>query len=373
VPVDHFFDRPQAAAKLKHEILSGYLRPFVQKVGSRAPGNTVAYLDGYAGPGQYEDQSRGSPAIAIDVADLVAHVDHVIGHLVEADDAWYEKLKNYVATQQPTWTVYHGRIENYLDQILASVGGLPLFAFLDPFGLGLPLSTLTGKLLQRPSGRRGRVPTEVLLNFSLSGLRRNAGHLTSSKRVGTYELARETIIKLGGKWWHSIWVDGSEGSRELQVLDGYLKKLKHEAPDWHQFIVPVSDRWKGKPDYFLIFLTQHLDGIWLFNQSVSSALERYRLFCLSESGQLDLEPLSQREQAWVDDVAGNIRGLLLSGAFAVLDKTSEVYGHTLGFAREKHVRKAIKQLHAEGVTSTTGIGDIPTMRVVPLTETFQVR
>ena len=91
-----FFERPQAAAKLKHEILGGYLRPFVQKVGSTAPGKTVAYLDGYAGPGQYDDATPGSPAIAVGVADVVANVDSVVGHLVESDPACHEALRKLI-------------------------------------------------------------------------------------------------------------------------------------------------------------------------------------------------------------------------------------------------------------------------------------
>ena len=59
-----------------------------------------------------------------------------------------------------------------LNRVLNAAEGLPLFLFLDPCGLGIPFSDLTGML----SGPRRDTwpPTEVLLNFSLEAVRRPA-------------------------------------------------------------------------------------------------------------------------------------------------------------------------------------------------------
>jgi hypothetical protein len=76
----------------------------------------------------------------------------------------------------------------------------------------------------------------VLLNFSLPGLRRNAGHLTSTKTTGSYPAARATIIKrlddtLGGEWWQPIWRSG-DADREQRILDGYLERLRKLPGDF---------------------------------------------------------------------------------------------------------------------------------------------
>jgi hypothetical protein len=172
---------------------------------------------------------------------------------------------------------------------------------------------------------------------------------------------------MGGDWWQKMWTDEPAETRELKVFEEYLKRLCSGAGSWSAFTVPVSDRWKGPIDYYLVLLTQHPDGAWLFNDTVSNALEKYRKHCLEESGQLDLEPLSDREPLWINAIAANIEILLSAGSFVVKDEVKAVYGDTLGFAREKHVRKAVKQLYGANLTSTNGVGKIPPMRVVPTT------
>ena len=56
-----FFARKQAAAVLKHGILSRYPTIFASMAGSGEP--EVVLYDAYAGPGKYEDGSPGSPLL----------------------------------------------------------------------------------------------------------------------------------------------------------------------------------------------------------------------------------------------------------------------------------------------------------------------
>jgi hypothetical protein len=68
---ESFFEAQRPAALLKHGILGRYLRPYVVKTGSKSRHGRVAYVDGYAGPGTYDDGSAGSPALAVDAARVV--------------------------------------------------------------------------------------------------------------------------------------------------------------------------------------------------------------------------------------------------------------------------------------------------------------
>lgn len=43
------------------------------------------------------------------------------------------------------------------------------------------------------------------------------------------------------------------------------------------------------------------------------------------------------------------------GDFRIIDRTVEVYGRLLGQAREKHVRRAVKDLHRDGVVANDGM------------------
>lgn len=93
---DPFFVSKSAAAVLKHGILNRYLTPFVSKVGSTSTGHRVALLDGYAGPGRYEDGTSGSPALLAATASTVKTYRTVECHFVEQKRASYRLLTSFL-------------------------------------------------------------------------------------------------------------------------------------------------------------------------------------------------------------------------------------------------------------------------------------
>lgn len=372
-----FFAGKQPAAVLKHELLSRYLRVYVQKTGSTSKDKRVAYVDGYAGPGTYDDGSEGSPAVAVQTAAAVRGAnDRIDGYFIEKESSSVEALADYLKAEGLAWPVFQGDVEDALPQVLDMIHkDTSLFVFLDPFGLGVPMDLL-GRILDRTGPvrygyRTEGAATEVLLNFSFPGLRRNAGHLMSEKGDSRYRRARESIIArvdatLGGDWWHDIWAQGAE-DREDVILRGYLDRLSALGPGgWSWWSVPVADGWDRRPSYRLIQLTQHRDGHWEFHETLSNAVEPYRTACHEYEGKMDLEPLEQREAQWVEEIKKNVEELLSTGkSFGVQDKLGEVFGEAKGLARTKHLRKAVKELHKEGKTSTTGVGDMQDMRIKP--------
>jgi three-Cys-motif partner protein len=192
---DSFFESPKPAAALKHGVLRRYLRPFVQLTGSTSDGGRVAYLDGYAGPGEYDDGSPGSPAVAVDIAKVVvdeAGKLRIDGYFVEENVDNVDALKQLFLKYNMRWPVFEGDVKDHLPSIVKGLHpNVPLLAFLDPFGLGIPLKMIETELLARSgpvigTRRTGGAATEVLLNFSFAGLRRRAGHLVSTAEYGPY-------------------------------------------------------------------------------------------------------------------------------------------------------------------------------------------
>lgn len=372
---DPFFDERRGAAVLKHEIIRQYLHPFVSKVGVAAPGNRVVYLDGFAGAGVYEDGSPGSPALAAATAEKIASFRDLECIYVEEDRETLIKLRRVLVATSHKWQALEGRIEDKLDEVLDLAGKAPMFAFFDPFGLGISFDALEEKVLARSArlptiGRTGP-PTEVLLNFSLPGLRRVAGHLTAQSDNPTYQKARMTLLSrldavLGGDYWRDIFLRREQDWTD-QVLSGYLEKLKSAAGKWAYWSVPVSNSETSSPIYHLIFLTQHADGIWQFNQALSLAQKAYREYCLQESGGLDLD--HDREERWVEEISKNVRSLLTKGPFTIDASTmSEVFGNTLGLARETHLRRALRKLRDDGEIGDDIKGGLFYKRVVPLAQ-----
>src|SRR5215213_3495632 len=57
-----FFGQRSAQAVLKHGVLARYAHYFAGRAGSATRGR-VAFIDGYAGEGRYQDGSPGSPLL----------------------------------------------------------------------------------------------------------------------------------------------------------------------------------------------------------------------------------------------------------------------------------------------------------------------
>ena len=365
-----FFDRRQAAAVLKHGVLQRYLPVFIGKTGSRSLGKRVVYIDGYAGPGMYRDGTPGSPELALRTAIQLAEMREAWCFFVERDRSSYETLRSHLERiGHDRWTAYRGRVEDHLDEMLSKAAGLPLFAFLDPFGMVLPLDMLTGRMLVRASGRGGRrTPTEVLLTFSMWAVKRQAGLLDKTFPNPTRAKARVTTLAkldnfLGGEWWRPVWRSGAEDRIEL-ILDGYVDRLRRVGAGWTSWTVPVADRWGGQPEYCLIFLTQHDDGVWAFGDALSHATEDYYQFC--HAGQLDLDPLSTRKARWIDALIANLETLLAKGRpFVICQEMEAVFGSTLGYARETHLRTALDRLHEAGRTLSDAKGPLKNKLVRP--------
>lgn len=360
-----FFAERKAAAVLKHGILGRYLRIFCSKTGLRSPDHRVIYLDGYAGPGMYDNGEPGSPALAVGTAERLADCRELYGIYVENNPALAQELETRLAETGHQHIVLQGTIEDHLEEVLATIGkDQPLLAFFDPFGLGVSMNLLTSVMAHAryETGHRHGPATEVLLNFSRRGLERSAGHLTSSNRGPAYTKARSAILAhmngiLGGDWWMPIWASRSP-DRTPQIVEGYVGRLVEatSARGWYR--VPVPRTRHGPPIYDLVLLTHYPEeGIWNFNECVCNAMEDFESFC--KHGQLDLEPLDEREKRWVGMIKRNVLSVLeTTGEFVVWQHLSDVLSGCMGLAREKHLRCALKELHKEGHTSHNGKGEL---------------
>lgn len=374
---DPFFVSKQAAAVLKHGILSRYLVPFVAKVGSTSPGHRVALLDGYAGPGRYEDGTPGSPALLAETARRVSSYRTVECHFVEQRPESFQSLQKFLAHEGAGLhaTPYRGRVEEHLTTIISRTRDVPLLAYLDPFGFGVPFQDVV-RLLRRYPGKY-QPATEVLLNFTANGIRRAGGLLTTGRRLSPSD---EKTLQRGdaacGSWWREVVMRHEVLEHAVEeVARTYLAEVGR-ATGTFGFPVPVRKREHHKPVYYLLFFTRHRDGLWFFNDAVSKAAQEWRESLAPPPWEPDPDMLfdiqtkpsfaeqeAARERRWIQQLERNIESLLDRGPFVVGEKIVEVYGETLGEARDKHVKRAIKNLYAAGRTSSNGRGETQNIRL----------
>lgn len=363
---EDFFASPQGAAVMKHALLRGYIQLFVNKLGSTHP--TVHYLDGYAGPGVYGDGSDGSPKLAVEVAALVEDIRDLRCTFVEKEGKHAVALAELLAVELPEATVIHGDLRDHVDDIAVACDKHPLLAFIDPFGLGLTFDQLN-RLADRTNKK-----TDIIMNVSLSALRRVGGHLTADGSSPAYLKARETMLAnydatMGGDWWRGIFLDCQRtetGDAAVMIAKEYARRCQDVRGGY--FLAAVKDRWDGPPAYMLLLLAGHEDAFWNFNEFMSLAYDQLR--DLDAQGQL-----LDYNAEYPSILEANIRNSLKEAGSGVLHgMMSDIYGELLGIARGKHLRPVLKKLAKEGVISTTskntkgaivhaGQGDLQRMRL----------
>ena len=367
---DRYWENRGLPSVLKHDLLRRYLPVFAAKTGSRSAG--VVYLDGYAGRGRYDDATPGSAELILQIAEDQERMGISYRLFFHETDP-----KNYAALK-PVVDEYEARgiqaeaspdpVTSALNRVTDAAQGLPLFLFLDPCGLGIPFSDLV-QVMSGP--RRGTwPPTEVLLNFSLEAVRRIAGHVTSGT-PNERTMARLDAA-LGGDWWrHIIRKHGVTDDAVDEIIHGFMDRLG-KATKMRICACPVLRAPSHKPVYYLVLGTRNSLGIWHFGDSAARAEEKWwEMHEAKEAARdeaagaqriFDIPGLSHRgieevEAEALPFIAENIARLAEKyGRIKVGDYPGEVFGDYLGTVREKVVRAAIKNLHADGRTPSDGKG-----------------
>jgi hypothetical protein len=133
-----FFDEPREASRIKLRLLEKYLVPWTAKVGSTAPGGRLCVVDGFAGQGDYDDGTPGSPRLILDQARAAGReYGYRIGCVfVDMKNAHATKLKALCRQYEDVeGCVIHGDFWKNIDEIRRLVDGRPLLTLVDPFGV----------------------------------------------------------------------------------------------------------------------------------------------------------------------------------------------------------------------------------------------
>lgn len=368
-----FFEYPQAAAIYKHQLLKSYMPVFIGKTGSRSTGGRVVVYDAYSGPGRYLDDQPGSPELLVDTATSMAELRSVHTIFSERDQSHCDALERVMAEKDVdprTYEIRRGPVEKHIDSVLTDARDLPLFVFLDPYGLSISFAELVHILTARhrpgvPSGYQPK--TEVLLNFSYEALRRIAGALRTEK---TYSAKAAQVARLdgalGGDWWQDVALDQADDWIS-EILGGYACRVR-DAAGGEYIAAPVADSATAEPVYELILFTAHPDGVWEMLNAMSTARRAWRHWLAEHQEQLAIDGLTfdDDEDAWIDHIAANMAAILdEQGAFTVGSELDRVMGQTLGLARETHITKALRLLKKDGRIPLVPTGSKQHARVIP--------
>lgn len=375
-----FFGIRRPPAVLKHELLREYVAPFLGMTGSTNAGGRAVFLDGYAGVGQYEDGSPGSPLLALGLAKSMLPGRTLDCVFVEKDRKSFESLKLIVdqfRADGVTCAAFNDKVENRLTEVVAKANDVPLFMFFDPCGVGISYKQLVAAL----TGPRLKPfpPTEALLNFSDKAVRHIGGQLANT--MDSQSGVQLLDDACDGAWWHAPFLDavtaGNVEEGVQAVVSGFAKRLERDTKS-QVVCVPVRSRPDLLPIYHLVFTTRSNFGLWVFADAAAKAQQQWR------AAQFDEEPddpmdagllfgtdqmLADREARLKKDGTAAIRANLLNlltkhAEFKVIDHVRDVFGDWYGMARETWVKTAVKGLHKDGLTTSTGVGPKPRDLVV---------
>jgi three-Cys-motif partner protein len=253
---------PHTIAKIA--ILKGYLHAWFRILAKTRRGQTLLYVDGFAGPGYYRNHDEGSPLAAVRVAQEA--IDSLGGRFVasrlhcafiEADSERFKAMSETVAPFAGSPSL---RISTACEPFVEGIqtirkevpgpfrGEGPLLIFADPFGgTDTPFKTFA-ECMQGDTA-------ELLINLDADGVARIFFAESNNRRD-------EQLTKLfGGEYWRARLTARDDLKRlSVQILDLYKERLKTLAGV--RFIWSFAMR--GKHDslnYHLVFAAKHPLGM----------------------------------------------------------------------------------------------------------------
>ena len=235
----------------KHEILRRYLGAWFGIMGKFNP--NIVFIDGFCGPGRYENGEIGSPIIALQTAishDMRSNVNRVTFVFIDNEKTRIEYLKKEIANIEiPSNFSVIIKENEFVDIIISILDELgkkhgvliPSFVFIDPFGFkGIPFSVIE-RLLRNPS-------SEVFINVMVDAINRFLSHPESQISKHIIDLfGTEDVMKI---------IDSS-GNRVKAIQELYKKQLQKMAKFVRLFDMRDNN---GRVIYSLFFATNNRLG-----------------------------------------------------------------------------------------------------------------
>jgi three-Cys-motif partner protein len=281
---------PHTIAKIA--ILKGYLQAWFRILGKSRRGQTILYIDGFAGPGVYRNHDEGSPLAALRVADatiqslgeeFIAAQLHCAFIEDRADrfKVLTETVAPFVGKRGIGIALQQCEFVNGIKEVKKGLPGPfsghgPLFVFADPFGgKGIPFDTFADCMKADTS--------ELLINLDADGI----GRMFSAENNNNRD-SQLTDLFGNDCWRNELTARGDLKRLSVQILDLYKKQLR--TLPGVKFIWSFAMR--GGQDtlnYHLVFATKHPLGLEKMKEAMK-AIDKNGSYSFSDA-HVDQEPL----------------------------------------------------------------------------------
>lgn len=255
------FQSYRRQTEVKHLIVQKYLKPFFHIL--RTTNKNLLYVDGFAGPGIYEDENgREYPGSPIRALEVIAEADELSGHVssvfIEFDPVLYGELKSRLDEfydrnshiREPACenTSFSRGMHGFLDELDSSGDRLaPCFLFVDPCGVdGVDFSVIQ-RVMQHDS-------CEVFLFFNIDGVRRIVGLGDEAKST------LDTLLGLEQKkidLIDAVAACNTPVEREECIISFVLESMKLDAGITYLTPFRIESEKKKQTSHYLIHGTKH--------------------------------------------------------------------------------------------------------------------
>ncbi len=295
--IDDFFRVKKPWSKVKDTILDKYLDAYLKTIQDRR--RPILLVDGFAGPGRFDDDSEGSPLILLRrMAGTPQHKVRMSALLADSRQGHRGALAANIDGYIKAGAAEHPLADcaSAIKRALEVGAQRTLFFYLDPYGI----ADLDFEMLRTVFCRGSAQSTEVLINFSFPTFMRMSGNWsydeTAQSVASKVKAAKiDTLNRsMGGDYWRPIVEDPSltMTAREDAVVDAYMAQIRR----YFDFVysIPVKEEQPGVPvdklaKYHLIFASRNARAVRYMNDVAYDALAPY-FKTFSEGLLFDLRP-----------------------------------------------------------------------------------
>ncbi|MFG0251685.1 MAG: three-Cys-motif partner protein TcmP [Phycisphaerales bacterium JB038] len=270
---ESFFESKREWSKRKDAILEYYLTPYLAKVAKlRRP---IVIVDGFAGPGVFDDGNDGSPLIIAKALSEARDRGAAVRLLaIESVPSLHERLRANLSSYEFAET-RRSHFHEALPEIEQVSRSSTTFLYVDPYAIcGLDWSGLDTVFRQIESNRS----IELLLNFNASAFCRIARAVLKRPTVEQDDSSDDaspsslrTLATLdtvaGGDWWRSVFTSTSEFTDEVEAIGrGVTERLRQRFAETCE--MPIKEHYHHTvPKYSLIFASRSGHAIQLINEA----------------------------------------------------------------------------------------------------------
>jgi three-Cys-motif partner protein len=263
---EKFFSEPRENSQIKATIIAKYFVAWAKIIGSRA--EKIAYIDLFAGPGRYEDDTKSTPLLVLERAindpllkdRLVSVFNDAEGQNVTSLSEEIAKLPG-IDTLKFKPVVDNQSVGDETANALQKMSLVPTLCFFDPFGYkGLSLKLINAVLKDWAC--------ECVFFFNYN--RVNMG-ITNDRVRGHMEalFGKERVEKLQPE------LDGMNAAdRELRVIEELAKALKELGG---KYVLPFRFRnEKGnRTSHHLVFVSKHSLGYGIMKEIMAGMSSKH--------------------------------------------------------------------------------------------------